>query len=249
MIHIRTQNEIEKIRESCQIVVDSIVKAGQALTVGITSRELDSIIENNIRSHGGEPAFKGYQGFPASACISLNEAVVHGIPDDKPIPAGTVVKIDVGVKKNGYFGDAAKSFYVGTVSEKTEELLQATRESLKQAIGQAHWGNRLSDISHAVQSYVEKRGYSVVRQLVGHGIGTELHEEPQVPNYGKPGRGPRLKPGMVLAIEPMVNMGDSEVVTADDGWTVLTADSSMSAHFEHTIVVGKESAEILTQGL
>ncbi len=249
MIHIRNQSEIEKIRESCKIVVDSILKAGQALEEGITSKALDTIIEKTIRSHGGEPAFKGYHGFPASACISLNEAVVHGIPDEAPIPSGTVVKIDVGVKKNGYFGDAAKSFCVGDVSEETKKLLNITREALYKAIDVAHWGNRLSDISHAVQSYVEKHGYSVVRQLVGHGIGTELHEEPQVPNYGKPGRGPRLKPGMILAIEPMINIGGSEVVTADDGWTVVTADSSMSAHFEHTVAVGRESAEILTQGL
>ncbi|KAA3618151.1 MAG: type I methionyl aminopeptidase [Calditrichaeota bacterium] len=249
MIHIRNQSEIDKIRESCQIVVESILKAGDALKEGVTSNELDTIIEQNIRSHNAEPAFKGYQGFPASACISINEAVVHGIPDDKPIKAGSIVKIDVGVKKNGYFGDAAKSFCVGAVSEENKKLLEVTRESLYKAIEAAHWGNRLSDISYAVQSHVEKYGYSVVRQLVGHGIGTELHEEPQVPNYGKPGRGPRLKPGMVLAIEPMINIGGCEVVTADDGWTVKTADSTISAHFEHSIAIQKGSAEILTQGL
>lgn len=249
MIHIRSQEEIDKIRESCKIVVDSIQKAGEALKEGITSRELDIIIEKNILSYNAEPAFKGYQGFPASACISINEAVVHGIPNDEPILTGSLVKIDVGVKKDGYFGDAAKTFYVGSIPKKVLLLLKITREALYKGIEVAKWGNRLSDISHAVQAHVEEHKFSVVRQLVGHGIGTELHEEPQVPNYGKPGRGPRLKPGMVMAIEPMINIGGYDVITAEDGWTVKTADSSMSAHYEHTIAITKDSAEILTQGL
>lgn len=249
MIHLRSESEIAKIRESCRIVVDSINKAGAALKVGITSLELDQIIEDNIRSQGGEPAFKGYQGFPASACISINDAVVHGIPNDEPLKIGSIVKIDVGVKKDGYFGDAAKTFKIGEIPERIEQLMKVTRESLTKGIEAARRGNRLSDISHAVQRHVEKDGFSVVRQLVGHGIGTELHEEPQVPNYGKPGRGPRLRAGMVLAIEPMVNVGTYEVITDDDGWTVRTADLSFSAHYEHSIVIRDGDAEILTQGL
>ncbi len=248
MIHLRSEKEIDAIRESCQIVVGALKLVEEILEEGKTAAWLDSQIEAYIRSRDARPAFKGYQGFPASACISLNDEVVHGIPKDEPIAAGTVVKVDIGVEKNGYYGDSAKSFVVGEIDAEVDRLLRVTKESLYLGIEKAVAGNRLSDISHSIQQHVESNGFSVVRQLVGHGIGKELHEEPEVPNYGQPGRGPRLKPGMVLAIEPMVNMGTYQVTTDDDGWTVRSADATISAHFEHTIVVREHEAEILTTG-
>lgn len=249
MINLRNEKEIEAIRRSSQIVAGAIRRAGEMLAEGITSNELAAEIEQYIIDRGGHPAFKGYHGFPASACISINDEVVHGIPNDRPLKAGDVVKIDVGVEADGYYGDAAKSFVIGEVDSETQRLLTVTKESLLQGIQAAEYGNRLSDISHAIQKHVERAGFAVVRQLVGHGIGRALHEPPQVPNFGKPGRGPRLRPGMVLAIEPMVNTGTYDVTTDEDGWTVRSADGSVSAHFEHTIVIRQNGAEILTEGI
>jgi methionyl aminopeptidase len=249
MINLRTPAEISAIRESCQIVVAAITRAGEIIEPGMTSEDIDAEVEKVIVERGGRPAFKGYQGFPASACISINDVVVHGIPNSQKIKSGDIVTVDVGVELNGYYGDAAKSFAVGKIDKRVRELLKVTRDSLYLGIDNAQAGNRISDISHSVQTHVEKAGFSVVRQLVGHGIGTALHEEPQVPNYGKPGKGPRLRPGMVLAIEPMVNLGTYDVITDEDGWTIRTADSSISAHFEHTVAITENGAQILTEGL
>lgn len=249
MIHLRNDKEIDAIRRSCEIVVGALHLAEEILQEGMTTSALDKEIENYILKHNARPAFKGYQGFPASTCLSIDDEVVHGIPNNKVIRAGSVVKVDVGVELNGYFGDAAITFAVGQLDDSVQQLLRVTQESLMLGIESARWGYRLSDISHTIQTHVEGAGFGVVRQLVGHGIGRELHEEPQVPNYGKPGRGPRLRPGMVLAIEPMVNMGTYEVVTDDDGWTVRSADGSISAHFEHVVVITEGKAEILTYGL
>jgi methionyl aminopeptidase len=213
---------------------------------GITTAELDRLAEAFIRDHGARPAFKGYRGFPASFCPAINDEVVHGIPGSRELREGDIIGIDVGVEKDGFFGDAAVTVPVGKVSEEAERLLAVARESLAEGIAQARPGNRVGDISHAIQSCVERNGYSVVRALVGHGIGREMHEEPQVPNFGPPDRGPRLMVGQVLAIEPMVNTGGPEVVTRPDGWTVVTKDGGLSAHFEHTVAVGRQGPEILS---
>jgi len=213
---------------------------------GVTTSELDRLAEEFIRSQGGRPSFKGYRGFPASICSSVNDQVVHGIPGPRELKDGDIVGIDVGVELEGYHGDAAWTFPVGEVSDEAKRLLQVTREALAMGIAQARPGGRIGDISHAVQSHVEAAGFSVVRELVGHGIGREMHEEPQVPNYGPPGRGPRLMVGQVLAIEPMVNIGGAEVVTGSDGWTIATRDGSLSAHFEHTVAVGATGPVILS---
>jgi len=212
----------------------------------VTTSELDRLAEEFIRSQGGRPSFKGYRGFPASICSSVNDQVVHGIPGPRELKDGDIVGIDVGVELEGYHGDAAWTFPVGEVSDEAKRLLQVTREALAMGIAQARPGGRIGDISHAVQSHVEAAGFSVVRELVGHGIGREMHEEPQVPNYGPPGRGPRLMVGQVLAIEPMVNIGGAEVVTGSDGWTIATRDGSLSAHFEHTVAVGATGPVILS---
>src|SRR5262245_24368773 len=213
---------------------------------GVSTARLDELAEAFIRDHGARPAFRGYRGFPASICPSINEEVVHGIPGPRTLAEGDIVGMDVGVEKDGYYGDAACTFPVGTVGPEVERLLQVTREALMRGVAQAKAGNRVGDISHAIQSHVEAHGYSVVRSLVGHGIGRHMHEEPQVPNYGTPDRGPRLMAGQVLAIEPMVNVGAPDVVTRPDGWTVVTKDGSLSAHFEHTVAVGTEGPEILS---
>lgn len=249
MIHLRNEREIRAIRTSCQIVVETLQYIGEIIKPGMPSKELDVEIEKFIRKRNARPAFKGYRGFPASACISINDEVVHGIPNGTQLEKGSLVKVDVGVEKDGYFGDAAMTYALGEIPEETQRLLKITRESLMLGVAQARIGNRLSDISHTIQKHVEGAGYSVVRQLVGHGIGRKLHEDPQVPNYGKPGKGPRLRAGMVLAIEPMVNAGTYDVVTDDDGWTVRSADGSLSAHYEHTIVIRESGPEILTKGL
>jgi len=249
MIHLRNEKEIDAIRECCQIVAGALNYVKTILSPGLSSIELDREIESFILKHNGRPAFKGYQGFPASSCISINDQVVHGIPDKTVFEKGNIVKVDIGVEKNGYFGDAAKTFAIEELAEESSRLLKVTRESLYEGIAKAQHGSRLSDISHAIQTHVEKAGFSIVRQLVGHGIGTQLHEDPQVPNYGRPGKGPRLREGIVLAIEPMVNCGGHKVVTDDDGWTIRSADGSLSAHFEHTIVIRKNGTEVLTQGI
>jgi len=218
----------------------------EAVQPGMTTGELDRLAEEFIRAHGGRPAFKGYRGFPASICPAVNDEVVHGIPGDRRLKEGDIVGLDVGVEMNGYYGDAAVTVPVGKASKEALRLLEVTREALMAGVARAKAGNRVGDISHAIQSHVEKHGYSVVRSLVGHGIGREMHEEPQVPNYGPEGRGPRLMAGQVIAIEPMVNVGGADVVTQPDGWTVVTKDGSLSAHFEHTVAVGGDGPEILS---
>lgn len=248
MIHLKSSFEIEKIRESCQIVVECLRLAKEIVRPGLRIVDLDLSIENLIKSRGAKPAFKGYRGFPASACLSVDDVVVHGIPKkDDVLKEGQIIGVDVGVYKNGFYGDSAITLPVGKVARETEKLLKVTRESLYEGIRNASVGNRIHDISSAVQKHVEVHGYSVVRELVGHGIGRNLHEEPQVPNFGEKGTGARLKAGMVFCIEPMVNMGTHEVYTKADNWTVCTADGKPSAHFEHTIAIMDGGAEILTK--
>ncbi len=246
MISIRTSDEIGLLRESGRLVAGSLDLAGKLVRAGVTTAELDAEIESFIRSHDASPEFKGYNGFPAATCISINEEVVHGIPGPKELREGDIVGIDVGVRKQGYVGDGARTFVVGGVPEGTERLIDATREALKAGLAVARAGIHLSDVSHAIQETAESRGFSVVRDLAGHGVGTKLHEEPEVPNYGPLGRGPVLKSGMVLAIEPMVNAGTAAVRTLGDGWTVVTADGALSAHFEHTVAVTSDGVDILT---
>jgi len=246
MISYKTEEEIELIRESSLLVARTLAEVAKKIEPGVTSLELDKIAEEYIRDHGGVPAFKGYNGFPNSLCISPNEQVVHGIPDKSPYKEGDIISVDCGVKKNGYFGDSAYTFAIGEVSEEVKNLLKVTKESLYRGIAQAISGRRLFDISYEIQSYCEAHGYSVVRELVGHGIGKNLHESPEVPNYGKRGSGLKLQEGLVIAIEPMINMGKRQIVHGKDGWTIKTADGKPSAHFEHTVVVRKDKADILS---
>lgn len=249
MIIIKSPREIELVRSSCRIVVDTFEYIEKIIEPGIETIEIDRVVEKYIRSRGAKPAFKGYRGFPASVCISIDAEVVHGIPNQRKLKAGQIVSIDIGVEFQHYFGDGAKTFVVGDIPERTKKLLRITKEALYKGIDAAHVGKRLSDISHSIQTHVEQAGFSVVRDLVGHGVGRKLHEEPQIPNYGPPNRGPRLKPGMTLAIEPMVNMGGYEVSFDDDKWTVRTVDGLPSAHFEHTIAITENGVDILTDGL
>ncbi|MFZ5625747.1 MAG: type I methionyl aminopeptidase [Bacillota bacterium] len=246
-IHFKTEKELQLMREVGRVVAITLAELEQAVRPGITTAELDRIAENVIRKLGAVPAFKGYHGYPATICASVNEEVVHGIPGLRKLENGDIISIDVGAILNGFYGDSARTFPVGDISADARRLLAVTEESLYQGISQAKVGNRISDISHAVQKYVESHGFSVVRDYVGHGIGTAMHEEPQVPNFGPPGRGHRLLPGMTLAIEPMVNMGEYHVKTLADGWTVVTLDGSLSAHFEHTIAITADGPEILTK--
>ncbi|MBC8180765.1 type I methionyl aminopeptidase [candidate division KSB1 bacterium] len=248
MINIRSPREIELLRNSSKILIETFRLVDDLIEPGIDTKTINKEIDRYIRSKGAKPAFKGYRGFPASACISIDDEVVHGVPSKRKLIPGQIVGIDIGVEYNDYFSDAAKTYVIGEIPLITKKLIDITKESLNIGIQQAVAGNRLSDISHAIQKYVESAGFSVVMDLVGHGIGRELHEEPQLPNYGKANRGPRLKEGMVLAIEPMVNMGGYKVIFEKDKWTVRTADGSPSAHFEHTVVVKNGSAEILTMG-
>jgi len=246
MVYLRDRQEIDAIRAAARLVARTLEMLGREVRPGVTTAELDRLAEAFIRDHGARPAFKGYRGFPASICPSVNEEVVHAIPGPRALREGDLIGIDVGVEKDGFFGDAAFTFPVGEVDAGAKRLLEVTREALMMGIAQAKAGQRVGDISHAIQSHAERHGFSVVRALVGHGIGREMHEEPQVPNFGPPDRGPRLMAGQVLAIEPMVNAGVPEVVTKDDGWTVVTKDGSLSAHFEHTVAVGPEGPEILS---
>lgn len=251
-VPIKTPREIELIRESSRIVAEVLALLGSRIRPGVHTKELDEIAERFIRSRGGTPAFKGYSHdtsnpFPASICISIDDVVVHGIPNGTMLQEGQIVSIDVGVRKNGYYGDGARTFPVGRISPEKQRLLRVTEESLYKGIEKAVAGNHLHDVSFAVQKYVEANGFSVVRDLVGHGVGKRLHEEPAIPNYGEPGTGVKLKEGMVLAIEPMVNAGTYKVEVDSDGWTVRTADKKPSAHFEHTVVVRKGEPEILTR--
>lgn len=251
MIYIKTQKEIDFIRESCKVVAETLRLVSSNVRIGITTFELDRIAEDYIRSNNAIPAFKGYSqgglpGFPGSVCTSINDAVVHGIPGQDKLEEGDIISLDVGVLKNNYYGDAATTVAVGKISDEKKKLLEVTEKSLQSGTEQAKSGNRIHDISAAVQEYVEQNGFSIVRDLCGHGVGKFLHEDPAVPNFGRRGTGAKLKKGMTLAIEPMVNAGGYEVITSSDGWTVLTADGSPSAHFEHTILILDNSPEILT---
>jgi methionyl aminopeptidase len=247
MITIKSKREIAYMRDAGRIVAGTLTELLKLIRPGVTTAELAFAAEKFIVSHGAKPAFKGLYGFPACICVSINEEVVHGIPGLRKLKDGDIISIDVGTEINGYFGDGAQSFPVGKVADKALRLLRITEESLYEGIKKAREGNRLSDISNAIQTHVEKNGYSVVRDFVGHGIGKSMHEEPQVPNYGQPNRGPRLKPGMTLAIEPMVNIGTHEVYTLADNWTVITKDAELSAHFEHTVAITEGEPEILTR--
>jgi methionyl aminopeptidase len=251
VIYIKTKKEIDFIKEICRIVAETLRLVGSKAKTGVTTLELDKIAEDYIRSNSAIPAFKGYSqgglpGFPGSICTSLNDAVVHGIPGSVKLQEGDIISLDVGVLKNNYYGDAAITVAVGKISDAKKKLLEVTEKSLYLGIDQARNGNRVHDISSAVQEYVEQNGFSVVRDLCGHGVGKFLHEDPAVPNFGKKGTGSKLKDGMTIAIEPMVNAGNYDVKTASDGWIVLTSDGSPSAHFEHTILVMDNSPEILT---
>lgn len=246
MISIKSAKEIELMRIAGRIVAETHEKLKEVIKPGITTKELDIIAEEYIRKSGALPAFKGYYGFPASICTSVNEQVVHGIPGPIVLKEGDIVGIDIGSIYEGFYGDAARTHGVGSISSDAQDLIKVTQESFFAGMEFAREGNRLSDISHAIQSYVEARGYSVVRDLVGHGIGRQMHEDPQVPNYGAAGRGPRLTAGMALAVEPMVNQGKFAVKTLKDGWTVVTADGMLSAHYENTLIITKEAPELLT---
>lgn len=248
MIFYKTDEEIELIRESCLLVCKTHAEIASMLAPGVTGEAIDKRAEEIIKDHKAVPGFKGYRGFPATLCVSVNDAVVHGIPTEKQVfREGDIVSIDCGVYMNGYFGDAAYTFAIGDVKEDAMQLLRVTKESLYRGIAQAVVGNRLGDISFAIQYFAEKKhSYGVVRELVGHGVGRELHESPEVPNYGQRGRGVKLKEGLVIAIEPMINMGTKEVRTDRDGWTVYAKDGKPSAHYEHTVAVRKGKADILS---
>ncbi|MHB2018013.1 MAG: type I methionyl aminopeptidase [Candidatus Xenobia bacterium] len=245
-INFKSEEEIKLIRESGQITAQVLQDLKEAVVPGMTTGELDRVAEASIRKRGAIPAFKGYKGFPCSVCISVNEEVVHGIPGKRKLKAGDIVGLDMGVIWKEWYSDSAMTVTVGDVQPEAQRLLQVTREALYKGIDKAVAGGHLSDISHAVQTHVESHGYSVVRELVGHGIGRALHEDPQVPNYGPPGFGTLLRPGLVLAIEPMVNLGNHQVLIKDDNWTIVSKDGSLSAHFEHTIAVTKNGPTILT---
>jgi methionyl aminopeptidase len=247
MIRVRTRREIKLIAKSAQIVADTLDMLSTKVISGVSLLELDALAEEFIRSRGARPAFKGYMGFPATLCISVNDEVVHGIPSNSKLLEGQIVGIDCGAEKNGYYGDSARTFAIGNISDENRDLMLTTEKALTLGIEQAKPGNYVSDIGHAIQSFVEPKGFSIVRELVGHGIGTQLHEEPQVPNYGVPGMGDELKEGMCLAIEPMINCGRKEVYTAEDGWTIKTKDGYNSAHFEHTIAIRENGAQILSR--
>ncbi|MCI9414412.1 MAG: type I methionyl aminopeptidase [Clostridiales bacterium] len=246
MVSIKNSRELRGMKEACVISARALQLAGEAIQPGVTTGEVDRVVRKYIESQGATPSFLGYGGFPASACISVNDEVIHGIPGKRVIHAGDIVSVDVGAYYNGFHGDNAYTFAAGEISPEAQALLDATRESLYEGIRAAAAGNRIGDIGAAVQRYVEVRGYSVVRQYVGHGVGTNLHEDPSVPNFGTPGRGPRLLPGMTIAIEPMINAGTCEVDTQRDGWTVTTRDGKWSAHFEHTIAITADGPVILT---
>ena len=246
MIVLKTDREIGYMRDAGKIVGKTLLELKKAAVPGVTTLELDRIADQYIRHAGAIPAFKGYGGFPANICTSVNEQVVHGIPGSRQLKSGDVISLDVGTKLNRYYGDAALTVPVGDVDDEVLKLLTVTEESLYRGIEKAIKGNRLSDISHAVQLHAESHGYGVVRDYVGHGIGQRMHEDPQIPNYGPPGRGPLLKNGMVLAIEPMINLGTPEVEVLADDWTVVTADGKISAHFEHTVAVTDGGPLILT---
>jgi len=248
VIIIKSRDEIKKMAKASEIVAEALTVIRSVVAPDVTTKELERIAEEVIRSRGGRPAFKGYRGYPASICTSVNSEIVHGIPSDEVLlHEGDIVSVDLGVIYKGYIGDAAVTLPVGRISEETGRLLDITEQALYEGIGKAVPGNRVSDISNAIQRFVESNGYSVVRAFVGHGVGRSLHEEPQIPNFGPPGKGPVLKEGMTLAIEPMVNEGSYRVTILADGWTAKTADGKLSAHFEHTVLVTKDKPRILTK--
>ncbi len=247
MVVLKTGRELKIMREACRISAGALKIAGSAVEPGVTTAEIDRLAEKYIRSQGGIPNFKNYEGYPATACISINNEVIHGIPSEKrKIVEGDIVSIDLGAMFDGYHGDNAATFACGDVSEQAKRLMEVTHDALYKGIGAAKVGGRIGDIGYAVQSYVEANGFSVVRQFVGHGVGTHLHEAPEVPNFGNQGHGIRLMPGMTIAIEPMVNIGKPEVKIMPDGWTTLTKDGSLSAHFEHTIAITPDGPQIMT---
>lgn len=247
MIVLRSEAEIESIRGAGRIAALTLERMKIAVKAGTKTGELDEMARKEILKEGGEPAFKDYKGFPGNICTSVNEVIVHGIPSKRALEDGDIIAIDVGVKFKGYFADAAMTFAVGDISGEAERLIEVTKNALYAGIDNARPGNRLSDISSSIQQVVESSGYSVVRAFVGHGIGAKIHEEPEIPNFGKPGTGPKLERGMVLAIEPMVNMGAFDIEILDDGWTAVTKDRKLSAHFEHTVVIRDDDAEVLTR--
>jgi len=246
MIFIKTQEEVELIRKSSLLVAKAHAEVAKMIQPGVTTLQLDKRAEEFIRDNGGSPAFKGYNGFPNTLCVSPNEQVVHGIPNDNPLEEGSILSVDCGVLMNGFYGDSAYTYSIGEIDEETKLLLQITKESLYKGIEQAIEGKRVGDISFAIQQHAEMNNYGVVRELVGHGVGESLHESPEVPNYGKRGNGPKLQDGMVIAIEPMINMGDRKIKQHADGWTITTLDNKPSAHFEHTIAIRKGKADILS---
>ena len=247
MVVIKSSRELQKMKDACRISANALVVAGKAVEPGVSTLEIDTIVRKYIEKEGATPSFLGYGGFPASACISVNNVVIHGIPSKKQIlKEGDIVSVDVGAFFDGFHGDNAYPIKCGKVSPEAEALLKATEESLYEGIKQAKAGNRVGDIGSAVQKYVESRSYSVVRDFVGHGVGAKLHEEPSVPNYGTPGRGVRLIPGMTIAIEPMVNVGDYKVKVLSDEWTTVTSDGSLAAHFEHTVAITSDGPQIMT---
>ena len=247
MIFLKSREEIDVMSRPCRAVGEVLGSLGTIIRAGITTRDIEDFADTRIRELGGRSAFRGYRGYPASICVSINEQVVHGIPSNRKLNDGDIVSVDVGVEMDGFYGDAAITLPVGNVSDSDSTLMRVTEEALYLGIGQAVEGNRLFDISHAIQRHVEQHGFSVVRMFVGHGIGREMHEEPQIPNYGPPGQGPRLRRGMTLAIEPMVNAGTHDVKILADGWTAVTRDGKKSAHFEHTICVTETTPVILTK--
>jgi len=246
MIYLKTDEEIELLRASNMLVARTLGEIAKAIKPGVTTLELDKIAEEFIRDNGGIPGFLGYQGFPNTLCTSVNEQVVHGIPNSTPLKDGDIISVDCGVLMNEFYGDSAYTFEVGDVKPEIKALLKATKESLYKGIEKAIVGNRIGDIGYAVQQYCEEKGYTVVREMVGHGVGKNMHESPEVPNYGRRGSGTLLKPGMVIAIEPMINLGKRNIVQENDGWTIRTMDKKVSAHFEHTIAVQKNAADVLS---
>ena len=246
MVFYKTKEEIELLRESSLLVGKTLAEVAKLIKPGVTTLQLDKIAEEFIRDNGAEPGFLGYGGFPNTLCTSVNEAVVHGVPNDKPLIDGDIVSVDCGTLMNGFYGDSAYTFEIGEVTPEIHKLLEVTKECLNRAVEAAVSGNRIGDIGYAVQKHAEDFGYGVVRELVGHGLGRGLHEKPEVPNYGRRGRGLKMKEGLVIAIEPMINLGVKEVSQLEDGWTIVTKDRKPSAHFEHDVAIGKGKAEVLS---